>query len=159
MHAISPMQWEVMLLGKTSLIDGSNYSTLHFVEIIQTIWIPMDSIRSCDMLKQDTESFYKLIMENKHDRQSQQGRERSKSIHNTNIFTGQAYCSKPLYLLLYIHQGIMKKLQCTLLTRVSCNLLIVSHWSRQNWPTVSQFLASTQYSLLAQFMSNVIPII
>ena len=32
----------------------------------------MDTIWSCDMLKQDTESFYKLIAENKHDRQSQQ---------------------------------------------------------------------------------------
>ena len=32
----------------------------------------MDSTQSCDMLKQDTESFYKLIAENKHDRQSQQ---------------------------------------------------------------------------------------
>ena len=28
----------------------------------------MDSIWSCDMLKQDIESFYKLIAENKHDR-------------------------------------------------------------------------------------------
>ena len=28
----------------------------------------MDSTQSCDMLKQDTESFYKLIAENKHDR-------------------------------------------------------------------------------------------
>ena len=28
----------------------------------------MDSIRSCDMLKQDTESFYKLIAKNKNDR-------------------------------------------------------------------------------------------
>ena len=32
----------------------------------------MDSIRSRDMLKIDIESFYKLIVENKHDRQSQQ---------------------------------------------------------------------------------------
>ena len=27
----------------------------------------MDSIRSCDMLKQDSKSFYKLVVENKHD--------------------------------------------------------------------------------------------
>ena len=32
----------------------------------------MDSIRPCDILKQDIESFYKSIAENKHDRQSQQ---------------------------------------------------------------------------------------
>ena len=44
------------------------------VEIIQTICIPMDSIRSSDMLKKDNESFQKLIVENKHDRQSHQAK-------------------------------------------------------------------------------------
>ena len=71
----------------------------------------MDSIQSCDLLKQDTESFYKSITENKHDRQSKQVKERNKSNHNTDIFLGKAYCLKPLYLLFYIHQGIMKQLQ------------------------------------------------
>ena len=32
----------------------------------------MDSIRACDILKKHIESFYKLIVENKHDRQSHQ---------------------------------------------------------------------------------------
>ena len=86
----------------------------------------MDSIQSCDMLKQDTESFYKSIAKNKHDRQSQQVKKK-KSNHNTYIFLGKFGCSKPLYLLLYIYQGIMKQLQCTLLTRVSCTLPIISH--------------------------------
>ena len=46
----------------------------------------MDSIRLCDMLKQDTESFYKLIAENKHDRQSQQVKKEANQT-TTQIFS------------------------------------------------------------------------
>ena len=40
----------------------------------------MDSIRSCDILKKDIESFYKLIVENKHDRTITPSK-RKKKIH------------------------------------------------------------------------------
>ena len=46
----------------------------------------MDSIRSCDILKQDIESFYKLISENKHDRQSQKVNKESNQ-STTKIFS------------------------------------------------------------------------
>ena len=46
--------------------------------------------------------FLQLNVENKHDRQSQQVKERNKSNHNIDIFLGKACCSKPFYLLLYI---------------------------------------------------------
>ena len=72
--------------------------------------------RSCDMLRKDIEFFYKLIAENKHDHQSQKVKERSKSIHNTDIFPGKACCSKPSIFYFIFNQGIMKQLQSTLLT-------------------------------------------
>lgn len=46
----------------------------------------MSSIRSCDMLKQDIEYFYKSIAENKHDCQSQQVK-KEENITTTHIFS------------------------------------------------------------------------
>lgn len=57
-----------------------------FVEIIQKICISMDSIRSCDLLKQYIESFYKSITENKHNCQSQQVKKEANKI-TTQIFS------------------------------------------------------------------------
>ena len=55
----------------------------------------MDSIRSCDLLKQYTESFYKSIAENKHDHQSKQvKKEENKS--TKHIFSrGKIACQNP----------------------------------------------------------------
>ena len=56
----------------------------------------MDSIRSCDMIKKDIESFYKLIVENKHGRTITPSKERIKSIHNTYIFPWEILLLKTL---------------------------------------------------------------
>lgn len=49
----------------------------------------MDSIRSCDILNQDSESFYKLIVENKNDHQSWQVKEESNQTITQIFSTGK----------------------------------------------------------------------
>ena len=83
----------------------------------------MDSIQSCDMLKRDTESFYKLIAENKTITQSHQVEERSKSIQNTDIFPWEILLLKTPLSLLYNEPRNHETIQCTLLTRLYCTIL------------------------------------
>ena len=59
------------------------------------------------MLKQDIESFYKLIAENKHDHTITPSKRKKKINHI--FFLGKSCCSKPLYIYYIINQGIMKQ--------------------------------------------------
>ena len=60
--------WTYIMIIDTSLFLNIIWN----VEIIQKICISMDSIWLINVLKKDTESFYKSIVENKYDHQSQQ---------------------------------------------------------------------------------------
>ena len=63
---------------------------------------------------QDTESFYKLIAENKDDRRITPSKRKSKSIHNTNIFPGESLLLKTPLSLLYNEPRNHEIVQCIL---------------------------------------------
>ena len=70
----------------------------------------MDSIQSCDMLKQDTESFNRLITENKHDRTITPSK-RKKQINPQHIYLswGKLAAQNPSIFYCIFNQGIMKQ--------------------------------------------------
>lgn len=77
------------------VVDSTQSKYLHhiaydsFCRNYTNICISMDSIWSSNVLKLDTESFYKLIAENKHDHQSQQVKKESNQTTTQIIYRGK----------------------------------------------------------------------
>ena len=59
--------------------------------------------------------------------QSHQVKEIIKSIHNTDVFPGESLLLKTPLSLLYNEPNNHETIQCTLLTRVCCIILTISH--------------------------------
>ena len=67
----------------------------------------MDSFRSCNVLEQDTESFYKLIAENKHDHTiTPSKRKKQINPHHRYFSWGKISAQNPS---ISMNQGIMKQ--------------------------------------------------
>ena len=115
--------------------------------------------RSNNVLNLNTESLLQIFCGIKNNTISnhmkQRRKNRSKPQHQ--ILPGKAYCSKPLYHILYIPQGIMKQLQTKLFSQeLSVHQLIVSHCHTKISKFLNQFTVSRQLSLLTQFLMNAI---
>ena len=80
------------------------------------------------MLNQNTKSFYNKFAENKHDHQSQQVKKESNQTTTQIISQGKLASQNPSIFYFIFTMEIMKQLQCTLLTRVSCTLITISHY-------------------------------
>ena len=87
----------------------------------------MDSIRSCDMLKQDTKSFYKLITENKHDHTITPSKIKKQINPQHKYFSqGNLAAQNPSIFYCIFNQGIMKHYNA-LFSQESSSLYELSH--------------------------------
>ena len=114
---------------------------------------------SNNMIKLNIESLLQIFcgIKNQHNFQSHEHEEESKPQHH--IFPGKAYCSKPLYHILYIPQGIMKQLHSKLFWQErSVHQLIVSHFLTKLANPLANFLPpdSLPYSRNSWWMQSLI---